>query len=148
MLHNGVPDDWLDRPESEWVRLAERGRRVVTISNVSHYKRQWLVVEAIGRLVKEHGLDDVEYTIAGHTPDAVRADLEARIKRWGLEGKVHLAGRVTDEKARELFATSRAFVLMSVCESFGIPAIEAMTFGTPVVAADCCAIPEICADAG
>lgn len=148
VLYNGVPDDWLDRTADQWVPMAERGRRLVTISNVSHYKRQWLVVEAVGKLVKDHGLDDVEYTIAGHTPPEVEADLSARIQRLGLEGKVHLAGRVTDERARELFASSRGYVLMSVCESFGIPAIEAMTFGTPVVVADCCAIPEVCGDAG
>ena len=36
--------------------------------------------------------------------------------------------------------------LMSVCESFGIPTIEAMSYGTPVVIADCCALPEVCGD--
>jgi glycosyltransferase involved in cell wall biosynthesis len=38
--------------------------------------------------------------------------------------------------------------LMSYCESFGIPAAEAMAFGTPIVASQDCAISEVCAGAG
>src|SRR5262249_55624658 len=36
--------------------------------------------------------------------------------------------------------------LMSVCESFGLPAVEAMTYGTPVVVSNCCAMPEVCGE--
>jgi len=37
--------------------------------------------------------------------------------------------------------------MMSICESFGIPAIEAMSFGTPVIVSDCCSMPEVCGKA-
>lgn len=148
VLHNGVPDDWLDRSADQVTPISERPPQVTTISNVSHYKRQWLVVEAIGRLVKDHGMMDVKYIIAGQTSPAVETDLKQRMSRLGIENNVVIAGRVSEEHAQHLFSDSRVFSLMSVCESFGIPAIEAMTCGTPVVVADCCAIPEVCGEAG
>lgn len=148
VLHNGVPDSWLDRNSNQVTPISERPPQVTTISNVSFYKRQWLVVEAIGKLVNEHGLSNVKYIIAGQATKEVDSDLKQRITRLGIEKNVTLAGRVSDEYAQQLFAESRVFSLMSVCESFGIPAIEAMTCGTPVVVANCCAIPEVCGDAG
>jgi glycosyltransferase involved in cell wall biosynthesis len=48
----------------------------------------------------------------------------------------------------QLYAESRVFCLMSRCESFGIPAVEAQLFGTPVVTATAGAIPEICGAGG
>ena len=47
-----------------------------------------------------------------------------------------------------MYAESQVFCLMSRCESFGIPAIEAQLFGTPVVCSTACAVPEICGEGG
>ncbi len=67
-----------------------------------------------------------------------------------VESFVHVKvlGRVTDDELHRLYATSKVYCLMSSCESFGIPAAESMTFGTPVISTDCCAISEICSGAG
>ena len=64
-----------------------------------------------------------------------------------MADRVYLEGRVSDERVQQALAGARAMPLLSVCESFGIPPIEAMTFGTPVVIADCCALPEVCGEA-
>jgi glycosyltransferase involved in cell wall biosynthesis len=56
-------------------------------------------------------------------------------------------GPVPDEHLPGLYAGARAFVLASLYEGFGLPCVEAMACGTPVVAARAAALPETCGDA-
>ena len=56
-------------------------------------------------------------------------------------------GHVSDAELPGLYAGALAFVLPSLYEGFGLPCLEAMACGTPVVAADAGALPEVCGDA-
>jgi glycosyltransferase involved in cell wall biosynthesis len=82
--------------------------------------------------------------LAGAWPDA---EYERRIRTLAaavdLAAAVEFTGHVSREHLDQLYAESRVFGLMSRCESFGIPAIEAQLFGTPVVTSSVCAMPEI-----
>lgn len=147
VFYNGIPDEWFERAAAGVPDWSSRPMEMVTVSNVFPYKRQDLVIRAMPELVKRDGLAELKYRILG----AVQPDYEAELKRLarelGVEDRVVIEGRVSDDRVKEAFSTSRCFVLMSVCESFGIPAIEAMSYGAPVVTADCCAMPEVCGDA-
>ncbi len=56
-------------------------------------------------------------------------------------------GRVTDAELRALYELACALVFPSLYEGFGLPAIEAMLCGCPVIAADNSSLPELCGDA-
>src|SRR5207244_12878800 len=56
-------------------------------------------------------------------------------------------GYVAEEHLPGLYAGALAFVLPSLYEGFGLPCLEAMASGTPVVAADASALPETCGNA-
>ena len=87
--------------------------------------------------------------LAGSWPDpAYERKIRRLVAALGLDAAVEFAGFVARERLDRLYAESRAFCLMSRCESFGIPAIEAQGFGTPVVSSAVCAIPEICGAGG
>ena len=86
---------------------------------------------------------------AGSWPDpAYERKIRGLVAALDLGSAVEFAGFVARERLDRLYAESRVFCLMSRCESFGIPAIEAQLFGTPVVSSTVCAIPEICGAGG
>lgn len=147
VFYNGLPDSWLPRGTSLLSNWESRPLELLSVSNVDKYKRQELVIRALPGLLKRPGLEHVMYRIVGHCPEDYRAHLERFAGSLGVSKHVRIEGRVSDERVQELYRRAKCFVLMSVCESFGIPAIEAMSFGVPVIVSDCCAMPEVCGDA-
>jgi glycosyltransferase involved in cell wall biosynthesis len=73
--------------------------------------------------------------------------LQAEITRLGLTERVHLLGFVPDAQLPALLAGARAFVFPSLYEGFGMPVLEAMAAGTPVICANTSALPEVAGDA-
>jgi glycosyltransferase involved in cell wall biosynthesis len=80
------------------------------------------------------------------TPDADA--IVARARRAPLAGHVELTGYVAPSARAALFARALVFVLPSYMEGFGMPAVEAMVSGVPVVAANRGALPEVVSEAG
>jgi glycosyltransferase involved in cell wall biosynthesis len=62
-------------------------------------------------------------------------------------GRVLLAGHVNDAELRALYESALFFAFPSLYEGFGIPPLEAMRLGCPVLASHSASIPEVCADA-
>ena len=73
--------------------------------------------------------------------------VQDRIKTYDLEQWVTLTGYLDDFELRSVFRSAFALIFPSVCEGFGLPLLEAMISGIPVVASHAPAIPEICQDA-
>jgi glycosyltransferase involved in cell wall biosynthesis len=61
------------------------------------------------------------------------AELEALVRREGVADRVTLSGYVSDDELREAMLGARLLVLPSTFEGFGIPIVEAMALGVPVV---------------
>ena len=151
VYYNGLPDAWVGRASdpSRLTPLADRPAEVLTVSNVSHYKRQDLVIEAVARLAGRPGTERLTYRIVGWLAVAgERERLAALAARLGVADRVVIEGRVDDARLAEVFGRARCFALMSVCESFGLGVPEAQSFGVPVVAADRTALPEVVGDGG
>ncbi len=75
------------------------------------------------------------------------ADVRAAISRLGLEERVSLLGHVEPTRLAGLYRRAACLVFPSRYEGFGLPVIEAMACGTPVVAANTTSIPEVAGDA-
>ena len=65
----------------------------------------------------------------------------------GLKDKVIITGWVDEETLKQLYAKAKAFVFPSLSEGFGLPPLEAMTRGLPVVASRAGSLPEVLGNA-
>ena len=84
--------------------------------------------------------------VGGATPQA--ATWLARIQSPPLAGRVEHVGYVPDHQREDLYAGARALIMPSLDEGFGVPALEAMSAGVPVIASNRGALPEVLGDAG
>ena len=84
----------------------------------------------------------------GDAPDGAGAEWLRALDDPPLAGRVRRTGYVDAAMLRSLYAAACALVLPSLDEGFGLPALEAMTLGVPVVASDRGALPEVVGEAG
>lgn len=82
----------------------------------------------------------------GQTPES--APIVERARRAPLAGRVELTGYVAPDRRLDFYRRALIFVMPSFTEGFGMPVIEAMTCGVPVVAANRGALPEAVGGAG
>lgn len=75
-------------------------------------------------------------------------NLEQEVQRFDVQGTVHFLYEVSDADLPALYSAATVFVLLSLYEGFGLPPLEAMACGTPVLASNTSSLPEVVGDAG
>lgn len=75
-------------------------------------------------------------------------EILSKAKSLGLQERVIFTGFVPDEDLPAFYKKARCFVLVSLYEGFGLPALEAMHYGCPVVVSDVSSLPEVAGEAG
>jgi glycosyltransferase involved in cell wall biosynthesis len=109
------------------------------------HKNHAVLVRALVRMVDEH--PDAVLVLTGGE-DAAEGPLRAEIDRLGLRSRVRRTGRVPLPDLMGLFDLAAVVAAPSTYEGFGVYVAEAMSRGTPVVAAAATALPEVVGDAG
>lgn len=89
---------------------------------------------------------EVYLVVSGKSDPLYPEFLQYRSKHH-LEKNVILPGLVSEKILKELYVNAMAFVFPSLYEGFGLPPLEAMAMGTPVIASSASCIPEVCGDA-
>lgn len=148
IVYQGVDDATYERAVRVPPTAYREPMQILCVSAMARHKGVETLVESLGILHQRYELP-ARLVLVGSWPDsAYERKIRILIESLRLAPSVSIRGHVDRSELESLYAESRIFALMSRCESFGIPAIEAQVFGTPVVSSDCCAIPEVCGNGG
>jgi glycosyltransferase involved in cell wall biosynthesis len=90
----------------------------------------------------------VRLVIVGATNETERQSVEAEVQSLGLQGRVDVSGFLSEPELDRLYRSAACLVYPSLYEGFGLPPLEAMARGVPVVASDRSSIPEVVGGAG
>lgn len=145
VLYSGVNERF--RPVTDTAELrAVRERYVaadtpfiLAVGTVQPRKNYPLLIRAFRRVAEQfpHSL-----VIAGGR-GWLSEELPAEIERQGLTGRVRLAGFVDDADLPALYSAADLLAFPSLYEGFGLPLLEAMACGTPVISSDASSLPEV-----
>jgi glycosyltransferase involved in cell wall biosynthesis len=122
-------------------------RYLLFLGMIAKKKNLGTLIEAL-KLLKDQGFEFPPLVLAGRNyPQSDDENLFKRIKKLGLDSDIRYIGPVLDDELPALYKAAEMFIFPSIDEGFGIPCLEAMACGIPVVAARSGALPEIVGDA-
>lgn len=151
VIYNGVDerfrpvsDPALRAAVADRYRLPERF--ILMVGSIQPRKNIDGVLLAMASLVKNGSSFPWKLVLAGGG-GWKNEGLAGRIRDLGLTDRVHFTGYVADEDLPVLYSLADLFVFPSLYEGFGLPVVEAMACGVPVVTSDSSCLPEVAGDA-
>lgn len=143
-----VRDAWLLANVRERYGIAPRF--VLYFGGFDMRKNVPRLIEAYARL-PEVLRREYQLVIAGryqHLGHPLYPDPRQTVRRLGLDGNVIFTGQIREQDKAPLYSAATVFAFPSLYEGFGMPVLEAMACGTPVVTSNVSALPEVAGDAG
>jgi len=101
----------------------------------------------LARLLRAFAISGVRRSVRLVLTGSRDSEISAQIESQGLNGDVTFVGVPEDEQLADLYRGAEALVFPSLYEGFGLPALEAMACGVPVLTSKVCALPEVVGDA-
>jgi glycosyltransferase involved in cell wall biosynthesis len=150
MIYNPIAWDRLEIDKPSNFEDLNKFNQPFILSVANHYQHKNLatLVKAFSKL-PEH-LREIKLVLVGQLPDSLLGmrrdrcdDIRQLVKDLGLESRVYITGYISDRELAWYYHHAYLFAFPSLFEGFGMPPVEAMGMGLPVLTTRCTAIPEV-----
>src|SRR5438445_1886232 len=150
VIYNAYDERFAVEPrEEDVVRVRERYQLhdefVLYAGNVKPHKNLERLIQAF-HLVRKRGLDHLKLVLIGDEISKYAA-LRRAVHKHQLHKYVRFLGYLNEETLAVIYRLAGVFVFPSLYEGFGLPPLEAMASGTPVVTSNVSSLPEVAGDA-
>ena len=114
---------------------------ILAVGTIEPRKNLVRLVQAFSKIVRQHQVD-VDLVIVG-TRGWLSTSIVSALSESEAAARIKFLGYVSDETLAALYQMATFFIYPSIYEGFGLPIIEAMSLGTPVITSNCSAMPEV-----
>lgn len=140
-IHLGVEESWFHIPDSP---SPHPKPYILFVGNVKPHKNLGALIDAFARVCDRIPHDLV---LVGKNDGFITGDKRVALQAKNLNGRVKFTGFVDDKALKTYFAHANSMVFPSLYEGFGLPPLEAMAAGCPVLVSAIGPMPELFGDA-
>jgi glycosyltransferase involved in cell wall biosynthesis len=150
VIYNAIDERFLRPPDQAQMELVRQRYQlndpfILYVGNIKPHKNVERLIDAFGR-AREGGLEHLRLVIVGDEISKYPA-LRQAVHRHRLDKHVRFLGFQPYDTLASFYRLARAFVFPSLYEGFGLPPLEAMACGTPVITSNVSSLPEVAGDA-
>jgi glycosyltransferase involved in cell wall biosynthesis len=150
VVYNAIDERFGVEPSAEQVALVRERYQldhgfVLYAGTIKPHKNLVRLIDAFEGLRKD-GFDELKLLIIGDQISKLPS-LRRAVHKYKLHKHVRFLGFLPDDTLAVLYRLAAVFVFPSLYEGFGLPPLEAMASGTPVVVSNVSSLPEVCGDA-
>lgn len=146
-LYFPEPDEAVIQEVKEKFNIPD-GRYFLTLATVEKRKNLRMSMDCFREILKEPGCEDLSFVLVGTRGWKVKELLEEIDNDPILQNRVVFTGFIPDQYLSAIYSGAEAFLYPSLYEGFGLPPLEAMQCGLPVIASNTSSLPEVVGDSG
>jgi glycosyltransferase involved in cell wall biosynthesis len=140
VLPNTIAESWYLRDKA--IAAQNRDNYILMVTAASPHKNLDRGLQAYAGYVRDTAATPADLKIVGISK-ANAARLEARLGELGVKDRVRFMPYLSELELQELYRKAKVLFIPSLMEGFGIPVLEAMASGTPVISSSTTSLPEV-----
>lgn len=148
VIYNGVGEEFIQKEKEEVtylykkINIPENKKIIMYVGNLKPHKNLERLLEAYSKI---DNIDETSLVLVGKAFSNYGA-LSEKEKTLKIENKVVHTGIVSQEELVDLYNLADLFVFPSLYEGFGLPILESLACGTPVISSNTSSMPEVGGD--